>query len=615
VDDWSFKASKGQTICCEVCAARIGSPLDARLTVFGPGGRQLAENDDAFGADPFVSFTAPEDGTYRVRIHDVNMNGGPAFIYRLTLTRGPHLGRVYPLGGRRGTSTTLTLSGQGLPEKAATVSLPADAPREFPFRHVVTGKATNTVLLDLDDLPEYLEPESKDPPRQPLLLSVPCVANGRIGRPGEADLWAFAAKKGEAVSLELRAARLGSPLVGVLSVLDSKSKELAKAEASAAGTDPALTFTPPADGTYIVRVADRFHTRGGPAFAYRLRLAPPSLSDFRLHLGSDVLTLLRSTTAKLNVSAERPVGFNGPIPLTFDGLPAGVTAKAAVIPAGKPGVDVVLEVTPSAAIAAARVTVRGEAKIGDKLLRATATVTGPTASEPVDSVLLAVSLAAPFKIVGDYDLRLAPRGTLHRRRYKIERNGYQGPIEVSVADRQLRHLQGADGPPVVVPAGVNEFEFAVQLPPWMETGRTCRVCVQGEAVVKDGGTEHVVSYTSAGQNEQIIAVVEPSRLGVETGRTSLAAVPGGFVTVPVKISRGKGLTGPVKLELLLPAHVRGVTVDPLRIPADQSRGTLTLRFATGTCGPFTAPLVLRATLADASGPVIAETKLEIVAAE
>src|SRR5262249_58233701 len=118
--------------------------------------------------------------------------------------------------------------------------------------------------------------------------------------------------------------------------------------------------------------------------------------------------------------------------------------------------------------------------------------------------VLGVAGRAPFRIVGAFDMRLTPRGSLPRRRYRIERNGYEGPITVSLADKQARHLQGAAGPPVVVPAGATEFEFALQLPPWMEIGRTCRVCVMGEAVVAEGGTEHVVSYTSAEQNEQII---------------------------------------------------------------------------------------------------------------
>ena len=111
-------------------------------------------------------------------------------------------------------------------------------------------------------------------------------------------------------------------------------------------------------------------------------------------------------------------------------------------------------------------------------------------------MLLAVALPTPFKIVGDYESTQSPRGSVRRRHYRIERGGYDGPIEVSLSDRQARHLQGVRGPTVVVPAGVSEFDYPVELPPWMELGRTARACVMGVGVVKDGGAEHYVSYSS-----------------------------------------------------------------------------------------------------------------------
>jgi hypothetical protein len=199
-----------------------------------------------------------------------------------------------------------------------------------------------------------------------------------------------------------------------------------------------------------------------------------------------------------------------------------------------------------------------------------------------------------------------------RRRYKVERGGYDGPLEIRLADRQARHLQGVTAPAVVVPPGQNEFEFTVQLPPWMETGRTSRACVMAVGVVKDGGVEHTVSYTSAAQNDQVIAVVETGRLGLEAGVGSLAAAAGASVAVPVKVSRDKGLAGPVRVELVLPAHVRGLSAAPAVIPAGRSEGTLTLRFGAGRIGPFNLPVVLRATLDAPGGPAVAETKLEVV---
>src|SRR2546428_12770161 len=45
VDIWAFEARKGQVISAEVCAARLGSPLDSRLEIRDPQGRRIAEND------------------------------------------------------------------------------------------------------------------------------------------------------------------------------------------------------------------------------------------------------------------------------------------------------------------------------------------------------------------------------------------------------------------------------------------------------------------------------------------------------------------------------------------------------------------------------------------
>ena len=165
-----------------------------------------------------------------------------------------------------------------------------------------------------------------------------------------------------------------------------------------------------------------------------------------------------------------------------------------------------------------------------------------------------------------------------------------------------------------MPAGASEFDYAVDLPPWMEIGRTWRTCVEGVGVVKDGGTERYVSYSSVQQNDQIIAVVETGRLGLEVEKPSILAGRGDSAAVPVKVSRGKGLNGPVKVELILPQHLHGVSAEAVVVAADQSIGTLTVHFAADALGPFNMPLTVRATLTDGD-PVVAEAKLEIVPRE
>jgi hypothetical protein len=129
--------------------------------------------------------------------------------------------------------------------------------------------------------------------------------------------------------------------------------------------------------------------------------------------------------------------------------------------------------------------------------------------------------------------------------------------------------------------------------------------------VRDGGGEHTVSYTSQAQNDQIIAVVETGRMGLELGRGSVAGRSGATVVVPVSIRRGKGLTGPVTVEMVVPEHIRGLSAAPVTIGAGLTAGNLVLRFTT-EAGPFNMPMVVRATLREPSGPVTAEAKVEIV---
>jgi hypothetical protein len=614
VDLWRFEASKGQAIRCEVHAARLGSPLDAHLEVLGPDGRRLAECDAVAGADPILHFTAPQAGKYQVRIHDIRMTGGQAYVYRLTITADPYVERTYPLGGRRGKKVALELTGQGLPASPVEIALPANGSADYVHRLSVSGHKTADVLLDLDDLEEYREAEPNDRPGEVKPLAVPAVFNGRIQQAGDVDHWAWQAKKGEAFELELRAARLGSPLDGVLTILDAQGKELARAESNGpAQPDPVLRFQALADGTYLVRVQDRFSSRGGPGFAYRLRIDHPGPPNFHLRLATDALTLPRGGKAKLKVQAERLGGFAGPISLAVDGLPKDVTMSPSAIAAGQPAVDINLQADKSAAIDACRLTIRGQATIHGKTITRTAEMPAVRGQLPLDTVLLAIAWPTPFKIKGDYQMRWVAQGTVFERRYKIERGDYDGPITVSLADRQARHLQGVTGPTIVVPPGTTECTYSAQLAPWMETGRTCRVCVMGVGVVKDAeGHEHEVSFSSVSPDDQMIAVVEPDPLSIDAARAMLTAVPGKTVMLPVRVARGKSLKGAVRVELVVPPHIRGISAETVVIGADQDRGQLSIRFGPGPLGPWNMPLTLRATLTDQGRPVLAETRVEIL---
>jgi hypothetical protein len=223
---------------------------------------------------------------------------------------------------------------------------------------------------------------------------------------------------------------------------------------------------------------------------------------------------------------------------------------------------------------------------------------------------LSVAIPTPFKIVDQYVMTGAPRGEIYYRKYKIDRGGFEGPIQIQLADKQARHLQGVTGPVLTLKPGETDFEYPAFLPPWMELGRTCRVCVMATGKVKDAdGREHTVSFSSQEQNQQMIVVVGPGRLDLSIDKTSVRA--DGEVRLAVKVSRSKNLSGAATVEVVLPEHVKGVTAAKLVVAADKSEGELVLKFAPDA-GPFNVPLLLRATVTTDRSPITAEAKVEVV---
>ncbi|HEX3315232.1 MAG TPA: PPC domain-containing protein, partial [Gemmataceae bacterium] len=505
VDTWTVQAKKRDTYTCFVNAAGLGSPLDAKLEVYDASNRMIAENDDAHGLDPSLRFTAPADGVYQVRIRDSGWRGGQAYVYRLTIAAGPIVDRVFPLGGRRGAALKLDLVGHALPASTVDVTLPTNTNMCLAD---VPGKTLRPIWLDLDDVPEAIEGRDVGPAPLP----TPVMLNGRIGVPGEVDAWSLAVKKGKPLTIETRAARLGSPLDAIVVIHDPADKEVARVEG-----DKSTEWTPAADGVYCLLVRDHFRSRGGPAFAYRVKVSPPR-PDFRLALTADAATVLRKGQAKIKIDVARHGGFKDPIAITAENLPDGVTAQPLMVGANQTNAELTLKAAANATVSIREIRILGtpappkdkakkDAKIEPPLPSRAATVATGLSEQSLDTMLVGVGIPTPFVIKGEYEMGYAARGGSQRRTYKIVRNGYDGPIEIRLADRQARHLQGVIGPAIVVPADKSEFVYEAYLPPWMELGRTCRVCVMGTATVKDEGREHRVVFTSTNQNEQLVAVV------------------------------------------------------------------------------------------------------------
>ena len=258
VDLWTFEAKAGQTITCTAVTARLGSPFDARLEIRDSRGARIAESAETSppGNDVLVRFTAPADGTYTVAIHDLKFGGLQHYVYRLTIVEGSHVDHVFPLGGRRGTTSKFEFSGINVPAGPVEISLPVDVGDLWRTNLGLPGNLGHRVAASsLDDQPELVEQEPNGYTRsaQVHLVDAPIVCNGRIGRLGDVDCWGVSGPKGLTLEFDLRAARLGSPLDSVIALCDREGKELARSD-DATLSDSFLRFTFPEAGPYFVKV-------------------------------------------------------------------------------------------------------------------------------------------------------------------------------------------------------------------------------------------------------------------------------------------------------------------------------------------------------------------------
>jgi hypothetical protein len=620
VDVWRFSATAGEVVTCHVATSVFGSPLDARMVLTDATGQMLAESIPAGDVTAPLRFTVPQTGQYQVQIHDVGFQGLQNHTYRLTITAGPVLDFVYPLGGRRGTATKLQLSGSNLAQAEVVETLPFTG-NETTFRLPDPATSFGEVRLELDDFDEFLEEGSQK--GAGLTFNIPGVLNGRIESPGDEDVWTFRAKKGEEYDFDVHAARCGSPLDSVISVCDSTGKILQEVDdGPGLQSDSRLKWTAAEDGEYQLRIRDRLNSRGDLRFAYRIRVTSAARPDFSLKLAVDSINIDQGQSVNVKVLIERGPGFKEPVELALDGLPEGITLTSSnTIPGNQQEHNLTFKADKSAKPMTVPVRVTGAAKVMDQQLFRTATTlatpTGPDAvpvADAASALWVSVAIPTPFKFVGVFESKYIPRGGALVRRYRIERNGFEGPLEVKLADRQGRHLQGVTAQHVLVEPGQNEFDFAVELPSWMEIGRTCRSTLLISGQTKDdGGESHTISYSSNDQHNQMIALVATGQLAIQLSKTTLVVRPSHRAELPIKLQRTPEVSGSVKVELIATKPIRGVSAESVTIDKGQSEGAIIVNFGSVVQGVGVHPVIIRATTQDHQGlRVTAEAKLTLV---
>lgn len=194
---------------------------------------------------------------------------------------------------------------------------------------------------------------------------------------------------------------------------------------SGMGKDSKIDFVAPADGDYVVRLAD-VRGLGGENFAYRLNIRPPR-PDFRLAVSPRNPNVPAGGSAPLNITALRLDGYDGPIEIGVEDLPPGLKASPSTILPGQVSTTVLLTADARAVLEkAAPLKVAGKAKVGAETLARYA--------NPEDKLkYIALMPKADVQMTAETkEVVLEPGGTAEVAVRIQRQNGFGGRVPVDV---------------------------------------------------------------------------------------------------------------------------------------------------------------------------------------
>jgi hypothetical protein len=241
VDHFKIKAKADEELVFENQAAAIGSTLQPVVRILAEDQTVIREFGltGGAGAQRF-SHKFEKAGTYYVRVADYESSGRGSNFYRILVGQLPVAVSAYPLGLRRGTESEIAVTGFNLSGPRLKVAGQASLPDDnvaIVRPKASDGESFTEVRLALGDDPEVQTSGANSSPASAQAVTLPVVINGRIPAPKNnlpvEHYFRFTARKGQAVSLEVNARRLGSELDSLVEVLDSKGQPIERAAARA----------------------------------------------------------------------------------------------------------------------------------------------------------------------------------------------------------------------------------------------------------------------------------------------------------------------------------------------------------------------------------------------
>ena len=578
-DFFRFTATKGQRLLLSCAAERIDSPLNAVLTLYTKAGRELATAHRTNSSDPAIDFTAPEDGDFIVKLHDIVWQGGPTSLYRLTIAPTGDPGLPAPL--------PIPLSG------ALCDWMPQAPRRTFP------------------------EPAPQASAAHPLDLPIAVDAP-----PASLDWFEFTGTKGRQIMIDVLSHRLGYPSDWLLQIFKitrdaagaEQSEKIAEFDDTAAppgmeslslgSRDPSGALRCPEDGRYRIRLADRCQSNT----SYQLLLRDPqpgvsvvAFSDSpatkgaALHRWSPLLR--RGGSTLLKVAVLRRDGFAEPVTLKLAGLPEGVSASEVTVPGNLSSTALVLRATPEAKSWNGRIQLTGTS--GDLAVPAREIIPRWTVANNA-AERLSLRLSSEGCVLAVTDTEAAPLA-IAPAEAKVYEGSLAGTIEIPVKftrdpshkgfkgewEAVLMGLPGLRQAPIVKPAA-DAAEAKLVLDLKTKDGNTftpgnwsLHASAHGVIQWQPNDKIPVRELAEAAYSAPIQIHIDPSPV-LLTAPATLTVAPGAKADLPLKLTRRYGFAETVSLELVAPPALKGLSATALTIPAAAADATLAIAAAPDT---------------------------------
>jgi hypothetical protein len=685
VDYFSFSGKKDQRVVMHVAASSLDSRAKPEIQIFDSQGGQLVINRNYRGSDALADLTLPADGNYLIRLCEFTYTAGSNdYYYRLTITTGPWIDAVIPPMIEPGKTAQVTVYGRNLPggqkdsaavaddgcvlEKVqATITAPSDptAQQRLAYSGHIDSKASdldgfeyrikgasgwsNPYLIMFARSPVIVEKEPNDKPESAQVVNAPCEIAGQLNNRGDRDWYAFNAKKGDVYSIELIGDRIGSPAHFYFSLKPSepKASPIGEFEDNQETLSPFQFYTrnsdPPVyrfdvkkDGQYLIRVgALDSSNEFGPRHLYRLRIAPEQ-PDFRLIVMGDspqlpdAGVLHADGTLTCDVFIWRRDGFNAPITLTAEGLPAGVSCPPQLIAPTQKQATLVFTAAANAAPTVASIKVKGTADLnGQKIVRearpasiswAEPQPNVPTISRIDREFLIAVREKPPYRFTVKETALTVKLGEKAPLNFKVERlwPDFKGPIQVRATHGPQQNqplipgLQFNNNQPVTIAADKSEGTGTLNVSNNAQPGVYSFVLRadaqhQFEKVPKGPKVNTGLSYPAL----PVTLTVIPATLASVSASVGNVKI-GGAGEITVKVSRKYNYAGEFKLKLILPAGVAGINVAEAVIPAGKDEIKVPLKIAPDAKPGNVANVVVQATgMFDGKTAISSETKFNL----